>query len=42
VIEAVVFDMDGVLIQSEEVWDVVRAEYVRERAGATTTRCSAR
>lgn len=31
--EAVVFDMDGVLLQSEEVWDVVRKEYVRERGG---------
>jgi HAD superfamily hydrolase (TIGR01509 family) len=30
---AVVFDMDGVLIQSEEVWDEVREEYVRERGG---------
>jgi len=33
VISAVVFDMDGVLIQSEEVWDEVREEYVRERGG---------
>ncbi|HLY95236.1 MAG TPA: HAD family phosphatase [Gaiellaceae bacterium] len=32
-IEAVVFDMDGVLLQSEEVWDVVREQYVRERGG---------
>jgi HAD superfamily hydrolase (TIGR01509 family) len=33
VIDAVVFDMDGVLIQSEEVWDEVREAYVRERRG---------
>jgi HAD superfamily hydrolase (TIGR01509 family) len=33
VIEAVVFDLDGVLIQSEEVWDQVREQYVRERGG---------
>jgi HAD superfamily hydrolase (TIGR01509 family) len=33
VIDAVVFDMDGVLLQSEEVWDAVREEYVRERGG---------
>lgn len=32
-IEAVVFDMDGVLIESEEVWDEVRERYVRERGG---------
>jgi HAD superfamily hydrolase (TIGR01509 family) len=33
VIDAVVFDMDGVLIESEEIWDAVRETYVRERGG---------
>jgi HAD superfamily hydrolase (TIGR01509 family) len=32
-IEAVIFDLDGVLIQSEEVWDEVREGFVRERGG---------
>ena len=32
-IEAVVFDLDGVLLQSEEVWDAARERYVRERGG---------
>jgi HAD superfamily hydrolase (TIGR01509 family) len=32
-IEAVVFDLDGVLLQSEEVWDSVRERYVREHGG---------
>ena len=32
-IEAVIFDLDGVLLQSEEVWDSVRESYVRERGG---------
>ena len=31
--EAVVFDLDGVLLQSEEVWDSVRERYVRKRGG---------
>ena len=32
-IEAVVFDLDGILIQTEEIWDEVRERYVRERGG---------
>jgi HAD superfamily hydrolase (TIGR01509 family) len=32
-IEAVVFDLDGVILASEEVWDEVREVYVRERGG---------
>ena len=32
-IDAVVFDLDGVLLASEEVWDSVRERYVRERRG---------
>ncbi len=32
-IEAVVFDLDGVLIQTEEIWDDVRERFVRERGG---------
>jgi HAD superfamily hydrolase (TIGR01549 family) len=33
VIEAVVFDMDGLLLDSEQVWDEVREELARERGG---------
>jgi HAD superfamily hydrolase (TIGR01509 family) len=33
VIDAVVFDMDGVLIDSEQVWDAAREELVHERGG---------
>ena len=32
-VEAVVFDLDGVLVDSETVWDDVREQYVRERGG---------
>ena len=32
-IEAVVFDLDGVLIQTEELWDEVRAGLARDRGG---------
>ena len=31
--DAVVFDLDGLLVQSEEVWDDVRERFVRERGG---------
>jgi HAD superfamily hydrolase (TIGR01509 family) len=33
VIQAVVFDMDGVLIDSEQVWDGVREALAKERGG---------
>lgn len=34
---AVVFDMDGVIISSEELWDTVRARLARERGGRWST-----
>ena len=37
-IEAVVFDMDGVLIDSEQVWDEVRRELAEERGGRWSER----
>jgi HAD superfamily hydrolase (TIGR01509 family) len=33
VIDGVVFDLDGVLLDSEQIWDSVREELVRERGG---------
>jgi HAD superfamily hydrolase (TIGR01509 family) len=33
VIDAVVFDLDGVLLQTEELWDEVREGLARERGG---------
>jgi HAD superfamily hydrolase (TIGR01509 family) len=41
VIDAVVFDLDGVIVDSEQVWDEVREAYVRE-TGGTYTHDSAR
>ena len=32
-VEAVVFDLDGVIVDSEHVWDEVREELARERGG---------
>src|SRR3569623_755467 len=34
VIQAVVFDLDGVIVDSEQVWDEVREAYVHETGGA--------
>jgi HAD superfamily hydrolase (TIGR01509 family) len=36
VIDAVVFDMDGVIVDSEQVWDDVRRTYTREVGGTFT------
>jgi HAD superfamily hydrolase (TIGR01509 family) len=41
VIEAVVFDLDGVIVQTEEVWDAVREGLVRERRGRWSERAQA-
>jgi HAD superfamily hydrolase (TIGR01509 family) len=35
-IEAVIFDLDGVILASEEVWDEVREQLARERGGRYT------
>jgi len=40
-IEAVVFDLDGVLVDSEHVWDGVREELARERGGRWHDRAQA-
>jgi HAD superfamily hydrolase (TIGR01509 family) len=41
VIDAVIFDLDGVLLDTEEVWDEVRAALVRERGGRWHERAQA-
>jgi HAD superfamily hydrolase (TIGR01509 family) len=40
VIDAVVFDLDGVIVDSEHVWDEVRAAYTRESGGHYTERAT--
>jgi HAD superfamily hydrolase (TIGR01509 family) len=41
VIEAVIFDLDGVLVDSEHLWDEVREELARERGGRWKDRAQA-
>jgi HAD superfamily hydrolase (TIGR01509 family) len=41
VIEAVVFDLDGVVVDSEQVWDDVREELAKERGGRWHDRAQA-
>ncbi len=41
VVEAVVFDLDGVLVDSEQVWDEVREQLAHERGGRWHERAQA-
>jgi HAD superfamily hydrolase (TIGR01509 family) len=41
VIEAVVFDLDGVVLETEELWDEVREGLARERGGRWSERAQA-
>jgi HAD superfamily hydrolase (TIGR01509 family) len=40
VIEAVVFDLDGVIVDSEQVWDEVRERYTQEVGGHYSARAT--
>ena len=40
-IEAVVFDMDGVILDTEELWNEVREGLARERGGRWSDRAQA-
>ena len=39
-VDAVVFDLDGVIVDSEQVWDDVRETYTREHGGTYTERAT--
>jgi HAD superfamily hydrolase (TIGR01509 family) len=41
VIDAVIFDLDGLLVDSEHLWDEVREAFVRERGGRWHERAQA-
>ena len=41
-VEAVIFDLDGLLINSEQAWDDVRREFVAEQGGHWQDRAAAR
>jgi HAD superfamily hydrolase (TIGR01509 family) len=41
VIDAVVFDLDGVILDSEELWNEVREDFARERGGRWSTQAQA-
>src|SRR5207244_2070667 len=41
VIEAVIFDLDGVILDSEELWDEVREGLARERGGRWSAQAQA-
>jgi len=41
VIDAVVFDLDGVLVDTEQLWDEVREGLARERGGRWSERAQA-
>jgi HAD superfamily hydrolase (TIGR01509 family) len=41
VIEAIIFDLDGVILETEELWDEVREGLARERGGRWSERAQA-